>query len=690
MDSALVISRVARLLSRLRRDTAGGLGVLVGVSLPVVVGSVGLAFDINRGLEQRIVNQRAADMAALGAAMAFKASNNEAVLQPTAIDLGKVNGIPGATVTATVVSNYPANGDKSVKVLVSSRVPFTLARVLGLTGNYSVNATSYASLVSQAQYAAPCFLALSTASDAFTTNGGATVNAPDCSIAAVGSADHKSNSIVAHDLIAGGGNVSVGTGSLSAQSVRFAGSFDVPQWNTAVPAASRRFNQATALSDPWANDAQLVSARSELGAYTAPAALSDPVITCSNPQNWSLDWNPNNSNPAKAFWTGSGYNIPAGTWCIKKLTAGGGLAIKFADNSTIYATQGFANGGGTTFNFGNSNVYVNGGFDTGSGGVTIGNGVLWIGTANGNAIRFAGTTVKGSGDVIVNGTLTLGGGQKLTMGAGRHLFGAIDMSGGGLASLGDGDFSAVAGVKIDGDSELALGAGAIAIGPGNGSNAIKMSGSARFFMGDGPFSANGSIDTAGGSRLVFGQTANHKINGSLKISGSVLFAPGRYTVAGQFWNGTGGTVWPYTSTLTGRTYGSTLSGVSVSGFDMAGVGVTFILGGAFDLAGGARTKFISAGTTSTGGAIADMIVDSLTTTNIDWTGGTTNVFDGTVHFPNAQVKMAGGNATSGSGECFTLIASKIWLTGGATAGTACEAMTVNAGSTTAASIRLLK
>jgi hypothetical protein len=629
-------------------------------------------------------------MAALGAAMAFKASNNEAVLQPTAIDLGKVNGIAGATVTATVVSNFPSNGDKSVKVRVASQVPFTLARVLGLTGNYSVSATSYASLISQAQYAAPCFLALSTSSDAFTTNGGASVNAPNCSIAAVGSAEHKSNMIVAHDLIAGTGSITVNHGTLDVQSVRFAGSFSVPFWNTAVPDAAHRFNQATTLTDPWAGDTQLSSARSLLGTYTAPSPLSDPVITCSNPQNWSLDWNPNNSNPAKAYWTGSGYNIPAGNWCIKKLTAGGGLAIKFADGSNVYVTQGFANGGGTTFNFGNSNLYVNGGFDTGSGGVTIGNGVLWIGAANGNGIKFAGTTTKGAGDVYINGTLSLGGGQTLVMGAGRHLFGGIDMSGGGRASMGDGDFSASAGVNINGDSELALGTGNVVIGPGNGNNAIKLAGSARFFMGDGLFSANGSIDTAGGSRLVFGQTGNHYINGSLKISGSVLFAPGRYTVSGSFWNGTGGTVWPYTSTLTGRTYGSSLSGVAVNGFDMAGVGVTFILGGTFDLAGGARTKFIAASATSSGGAIADMIVDSLTTTNIDWTGGSANVFDGTVHFPNAQVKMAGGNSTSGAGECFTLIASKIWLTGGANAGTACEAMTLSGGSSSSASIRLLK
>ena len=72
-------------------------------------------------------------------------------------------------------------------------------------------------------------------------------------------------------------------------------------------------------------------------------------------------------------------------------------------------------------------------------------------------------------------------------------------------------------------------------------------------------------------------------------------------------------------------------------------------------------------------------------------GGSTNVFDGTVHFPNADVKMAGGNSTNGGGSCFTLIASHIKLTGGAVAGSACPEMgDGNSGSGNSSNIRLIR
>lgn len=674
----------AGFFKRLVEETKGGIGMIVGLSLPVVIGAVGLAFDINRGLEQRVANQRAADMAALGAAMAYKASKLDTILKPTAIDLARANGLPGATVDAAVVNDFPNAGDKAVKVTVTSQVPYTLARVLGLTGNYDVAATSVASLNAQAPYAAPCFLALTGEKDALTTNGGASIAAPDCSVAAIGSIDNGGGALTAHDIISGSGSISTGAGDLIAETLRYATSFSAKSGS--VPPEDRRYNQSTTLVDPWATDATLLSARTQLGDSTALPAFSDPDTSCSGAENWSLDWN-HNSNPAKAYWTGSGYNIPAGTYCIKKLTVGGGLTVKFGDGSNISVSQGFANGGGSTVNFGNSDLRVNGGFDSGSSGVTIGNGLLWIGQGN---IKFQGTNYKGDGNVMINDTLSLDGGQKLVMGSGQHYFGALKLAGGGSVVMGEGDLVARDGIDIGGGSELSVGDGNITVGAGSGGNAIKLSGSARFFMGDGEFSANGDIDTAGGSRIVFGRTANHYINGDMKIAGSALFGAGRYTVNGDFWNGTGGTVWPYTSTLTGKTYGQTLEGVSVSGFDMVGVNVSFILSGSFDLAGGARTKLVAGQTTTSGGVIANLLVDSLTSDKIDWTGGSANVFEGTVHFPNAEVKMAGGNSTSGGGGCFTLIASYIKLTGGAVAGSACPEMSGDNGSSSASTIRLLK
>jgi hypothetical protein len=201
-------------------------------------------------------------------------------------------------------------------------------------------------------------------------------------------------------------------------------------------------------------------------------------------------------------------------------------------------------------------------------------------------------------------------------------------------------------------------------------------------MGDGEFSCSGGIATQGGSRLVFGATANHYLNGTMRIAGSVLFGQGRYTINGNFTNGTGGTTWPYTSTVTGQTYGNTLQGVSVSGFDMAGVNVTFILNGTVNLAGGAKTKLIAATSSASGGQIADILVDSQTSTATSWAAGANSIFVGMVHLPNSDVTMSGGTTTLSAGQCFMLTAKTISVTGGAATGSVCTSINSVGGSST--------
>lgn len=658
---------VPKWLTRLVQSRHGGITVTAALALPVMLGATGLVIDVNRGYQQRIVNQRAADMGALGAAMAFQNSGSVAVLTPTAKDIATANGLKGASVTATIVNDFPNSGDQSVKVDVSTTVPFTLARAVGAGGNFSVSSEAYATLKSEAPFAAPCFLALSGGKSAITVNGGASISAPDCTVAAIGSIENKGTLIGAHDIVSGSGDISVNWGTLAAETLRFAGSFSAPAYNTNIPPADKRINKPTDLIDPWEDSTELADARNELGAYTTPPTLSNPNTSCSG-KDWSFDYSP--KAPVNAWRVGSSstYQVPAGTYCINKFTVNGGITVNFAHGSTLYIDKGVSNGG-NSLNFGNANLYVNGGFDTGSSGVTIGDGVLWIGSGS---VSFKGTNRKGNGNVIINSSLSMGGGQNLFMGTGNHFFGGLDLSGGGNAIMGNGDFIAVDGVKLAGGSELAVGDGNVTIGTGSGGNAVKLSGSAKFLMGNGRFSANGDIDTAGGSRIAFGATTNHYINGDMKIAGSALFGAGRYTIDGDFNNGTGGTTWPYTSPLNGKTYGDYLQGVNVQGYDMAGVDVTFVLSGTLSLAGGARTKLVAPSTSTSGGQIADMLVHSLTSSNTNWTGGSANNFAGTVYFPNSQIKMSGGNTTLSSGQCFTLIAYEIVASGGAATGSACK------------------
>ncbi|MEO5707031.1 MAG: pilus assembly protein TadG-related protein, partial [Alteraurantiacibacter sp.] len=636
-------------------------------------GATGLTVDVSRGYQQKVSNQRAADLAALAAATAYNVNTASSVLQPTAADVVLANGIGGATVTATLVSNYPVTGSTSVKVTVTRAVPFYLSSVVGLSGSYNVNAAAYAQLGSSTTTSAPCYLALSTGSSAITVSGGATITASTCSVAAVGGIHQGGTGISAKDVIAGGGAVVLDYGSLSVTGNLYYGTnFTFPNWNTAVPAAANRKHQATSLVDPWAGNTDRTSAVALIGTYTAVPALTAP--TTSGGGAWTLA-SGSASTPGATTTYNSGtktFTVTAASPCnynITSISISGDVKLAFPNGCNITIHNGVNSSGSTSINFGNSNVYINGNVTSSSSGMTFGDGVLWIGSGT---HTFTGPNTKGAGDVTMAGNVTVGGGSSFSFGAGAHRFGSLTIGGGTNVKMGAGAFQASTGVSISGDSILALGAGDVLLGKNTSTNnAIYLSGSARFLMGDGTFSANGNINTSGGSRIIFGATTNHLINGNMTIAGSALFGAGRYTINGNFVNGTGGTTWPYTSAYTGLTYGSA-SGFS--GYDMAGTDVTFVLSGSLNLGGGALTHLEAPATTTSGGGIAELLFTSQTTSATTWGAGSSNKFGGAVHIPNSALTMSGGNGTVGGTSCFSLIASTITISGGAQTASACTAM----------------
>lgn len=667
-------------------DERGAVAVIGALSLTILVGMGAISVDLARGYSQLISNQRAADAAALGAALAYKGANaNAAILLPAAQDLATANGLSNAVVTAAIVSDVPTAGAKAVKVTVTTPVPFAVATALGYRGSYHVGATAYASLSAPSQIAPPCILALAPTGTGITTSGGATIDAPDCSVVAVADIANRGTRIAAKNIVSGSGSVLNDWGTLTTSLLRFAGSFTNPSWNANVPPSDKQVNAATSITDPLADNAALATARQALGTSVAPRTITNPLTPAG--ADWVIGWSP--SSNVAGFQKGNSGNfvVPAGNYTIGKLTIDGGVSVQFQKGSTITVANGVSIGGGSTVTFGDVNLSVNGDFDSGSSGVTMGNGSLAIGSG---AIGFQGTNKFGDGPVTMNGTLSLGGGATLTLGAGNHAFGAINVGGGSWLKMGAGDLDVRSGLAIDGDSTIAAGAGDYRIGADSGGKAVTLSGSAVFLMGDGAFSAGGDINTAGGSRIVFGRTANHLIKGNLNIAGSVLFGTSRYTIAGNLTNGTGGTTWPYSSSVTGQTYGSTLEGVSVSGYDMAGVNVSFVLSGTVNLAGGAYTKLLASSATVSGGAIADVLIDSLTANATNWAAGAQNIFVGAVHLPNTDLTMSGGSSTLSNGQCFMLITRTINATGGAAAGSACTSIVGTSGSGGTTTIGLVR
>ncbi|MXO73518.1 beta strand repeat-containing protein [Alteraurantiacibacter buctensis] len=666
------LAKISTCWRAMLRDLTAGVTTLGVLALPAVIGATGLTVDISRGYQQKVSNQRAADMAALAAATAYKANASTALLQPTAADLVRVNGIGGATVTADLVNNYPTTGQTSIKVTVVRPVPFYLASVVGLTGAFDVKAVSYAQIGGSATASAPCYLALSTSSTAINMSGGATISAPNCAIAAVGGINQGATSMSAKDVISGGGDVVLNYGSLTVSSNLFySNNFTFPNWNTAVPAADKRKKQATTLADPWAGNADRTAAVALIGTYTAVPALTSPTTAGSGA--WTIGSTSVSTPGGTTTYNSSTktYTVAVKTPCefnITSITISGDSKLVFPSGCNINVHNGITTSGSTHINFGNSNVYINGNVTSGaSAGMTFGNGILWIGSGTHS---FSGPQTKGDGDVTMAGNVTVTGGSSFSFGDGNHFFGSLSLGGGTNVKMGAGNFQASTGVAISGDSIVALGNGNVLLGKNTSTNnAIDLDGSARFMMGNGTFSANGNIDTEGGSRLVFGATTNHYINGNMNIRGSALFGAGRYTINGNFINGTGGTTWPYTSPYTGVTYGS-----AFSGYDMGGTDVTFVMSGTLNLAGGAKSYLVAPASTATGGAIAELLLTSTSTAATSWNAGSSNAFGGALHLPLSAVTMSGGNTTVATGNCFSLIANTITISGGAQTGTSCTAM----------------
>lgn len=601
------------MIRKLFRDERGNVALLGAFSLIALIGFGALAVELGQGYSMKVTNQRVADTAALGAALAYSGSSTTAVLEATAKSIAAAQGVSASQVVAALIDSPTGDGSKAVQVTITTPLVLWLARVLTTAASFNVSAVSIASLKGSGP---ACILALSkSVATGISAVGGTSVTATDCGIAANASISTTGGAKLVAKTVRTGKTVSSNGGS----SV------------TTSPTANQiTQNVSNAAVDPLAGSTDISGATTLLGTYTAVQTSIVPTGT-----DYTLDYNP--PNGIKSFWNSSAktYTFPAGTYNIKNLKLSGGITAVFQGSSTI-TISGSIDHGGTSLAF-------------------------------------------GDGPVTIVGDTKIGGGATFTIGNGRHYFGNISVGGSSIMTVGTGNVDINGAIDLQGGSKLTFGAGNVVIGTGSGSTknmSIVMAGSSTLVFGNGTFSAQGGISTAGGSKINFGATSNHLINGNLDIKGAALFGTGRYTVNGDFTDGTGGTVWPT---------GTMLNGTDVSGYDLAGIDVTFVIAGKLDLSGGAKV-YLKAPTTTGNGGVANVLIANTDGDDFSFGGGSSSIMVGAIYAPRSATTMSGGAALSSGTGCFMLIADTITMKGGSSGATICPGM----GDSSAGSVMLLQ
>lgn len=664
---------------RLLAAQSGSIMVMAAFSLTAVMGMTGLAVEVGNGYYAKVRNQRVADMAALGGALAYQTSSDVDKAKYVVKDIVAASGlsaVPSVTVNTTA---------GTVTVGVTTAVPIRLASLISNAASFSVSTTAVASLGGNPNIG--CVMSLDkNATNGVFIDGASTLDTTGCAV--------LSNSAVTLN----------GSGTLKASAIVSGSTITKPQWSGTI-VGTQSPNTANAAVDPFASNTALAAAFALLGQTTAPTNPTMPAAQSFSAT--STDWTfPNtasaysalsNTDPVKKYCTltGSAYTCAAGSYAINNLTIPGSMTVAFQGPSTITVYGNVSDGGaGLSFagGIGGSIAFRNG-YTSNSVGVSFGNMDVYFG---GN-VTLKGTSSIGNGTVTVQGSFSTWGSSNVTIGAGAHAFGSIynggnqltigagnltvagaittngastttigagtfvvgkDSNGysinhGGSAyiTFGNGNFSGTGSLYLGGSSHMTFGTGNVTVGTSVSSGAIYVNGSAVLTMGDGDLNADGNITSEGGSIVTFG-SGNHYIDGTVNLGSAATLGAGRYTVDGNF--------------------------IKSSYQNATANGVTIIASGYFQTDGAASlTLTAPSADGASNGAIGGIAFASQTTQASTISGSSSNTLGGVFYMPNSNLTVSGAGSVASS-TCFSMIVKTLVVTGsGQTRDTNCTAPTVS-------------
>lgn len=617
---------------------AGNVTVIAALAFPVLIGVAGLAIEYGDGLMRRASQQHVADAAAYAGALAYAQNSSTADMQTAAQSIATLNALPASAVAVSLVASPSGDGNQAVRAVVATSAPLVFSRVLGMGSALAVNATAAAELTPGAS---SCVFALSSSGSGITLSGGTSLSAPACGVAA--------NATVSPDV-----SVPCGT-SLTALSVTYASSIPLaPCSGLHGPGGGAAKLTKAVTADPLAGSVEVAGDTGRLANVASAAAPANPTVGAGSAIDFSYNQSGTQSSARAAGCTAT---FSGSTWTLTcpgtlvrfgNITIGGGITLNFntgGSAATTYEISGSITNGGTAMTFGPGTWKITGGvFNSGSAPMTFGSGALAIGKPTTGCNGVAGYSLcQTSSGAMTFGTMS-----------------SIALAGG---------------VFVAGGSRLTLppASGAnVAIGKAADGNAVNVGGGGSFALGDAvgsTVSYVGTITTAGGSCLALGAAAQHDVQGSLAAAGAVQLGSGVYTITGYAGFGTngGGNV-----TCNGTTIG------------VAGSGVTLVVGGGSTPSGGScqgqifcvASGYSSVSLTGPTSGARLLIVGPSTAKGgaLLAEGASTSGLSGTVYLPASAFTLSGGAGVgSGSGQCLTLIATQIALTGGTVLATDCLA-----------------
>jgi Flp pilus assembly protein TadG len=308
-------------LAHLWCERRGNVALLASLLMPVFMGAAGLGVEASSWSVLQTRLQRTADLAAIGANVAYSATSNTQTAARAAADIAELNGMPAGTrswtaatktltdglITVKQVSGIRSASDIAFKVTVEENVALAFAKLFVSATSYAVPASATAELVPTLS-AQPCIVALATTSTAISISGTTTITATGCSARSDGGVSLTgSSAITAVAVYAASSITTSGTSAVHATTYPNDGTIPDPYaGNTTLQNALHQLGTCsgcTAVSLSHV-DNQTISP----GTYSSISAIGNSVLTL-NPGLYVVNGPVNVSNGASM--TGSGVTIVA-------------------------------------------------------------------------------------------------------------------------------------------------------------------------------------------------------------------------------------------------------------------------------------------------------------------------------------------------------------------------------------------